>query len=211
MKENEFKNAFEYKVVYAFTIDDELHKGMIKIGDATLHTESMVDTLVPNCKELNQAVLKRIKSYTNTAGITTKLLHTELAIRTIKTEDGMKLKAFRDHDIHEILKNSGIENVVVGNTTGREWFKIDLETVKKAIEAVKHNVANLSNSEVVKFTPIIFRPEQEQAIEKTVKQFKKSDKMLWNAKMRFGKTVCALEVVKQCKFQKQSLLLTDPL
>lgn len=210
MKENEFKNAFEYKVVYAFTIDDELHKGMIKIGDATLHTESMVDTLVPNCKELNQAVLKRIKSYTNTAGITTKLLHTELAIRTIKTEDGMKLKAFRDHDIHEILKNSGIENVVVGNTTGREWFKIDLETVKKAIEAVKHNVANLSNSEVVKFTPIIFRPEQEQAIEKTVKQFKKSDKMLWNAKMRFGKTVCALEVVKQCKFQKTIIITHRP-
>ena len=31
-----FKNAFEFKVIYVFTIDDQAHKGLVKIGDATL-------------------------------------------------------------------------------------------------------------------------------------------------------------------------------
>ena len=90
-----FKNAFEYKVIYVFTIEDELHKGLVKIGDATLHTSTPVDQLTPGCRELNQASLKRIKSYTNTAGITPKILHSEVAIRTIHEKDGsIKIKAF---------------------------------------------------------------------------------------------------------------------
>ena len=28
---NEFKNAFDYKVIYVFAIDDEKHKGKVKI------------------------------------------------------------------------------------------------------------------------------------------------------------------------------------
>ena len=79
-----FKSAFEYKVVYVFTINDQAHKGLVKIGDATLHTDTSIDQLAPNCRELNQAALKRIKSYTNTAGLTPQLLHSEVAVRTIK-------------------------------------------------------------------------------------------------------------------------------
>ncbi|WP_342598785.1 Eco57I restriction-modification methylase domain-containing protein [Psychrobacillus sp. FSL H8-0483] len=209
--DNSFKNAFEYKVIYVFTIDDGAHKDLVKIGDATLHTDTQIDMLTPNSRELNQAALKRIKSYTNTAGFTPHLLHTEVAIRTIREKDGtIKLKAFRDHNVHDVLKNSGINNVAIGESTGLEWFKVDLETAKKAIDAVKKNVANLSNSDVVMHTPIIFRPEQVEAIAKTVKQFKKADRMLWNAKMRFGKTVCALEVVKQCKFEKTIIITHRP-
>lgn len=56
---------------------------------------------------------------------------------------------------------------------GREWFSIDKSTVLEAIRAVKKDYANLSNSKTSKYTPIIFRPEQKDAIERTVKQFKK--------------------------------------
>ena len=49
-----------------------------------------------------------------------------------------------------------------------------------------------------KFTP---RPEQSDAIEKAFKYFKKNDgkgpEFLWNAKMRFGKTVCALWLIER--------------
>src|SRR4051794_40194281 len=125
--DNSFKNSFEYKVIYVFTIDDDAHKGLVKIGDATLHTETQIDMLAPNSRELNQAALKRIKSYTNTAGFTPHLLHTEVAIRTIREKDGtVKLKAFRDHNVHDVLKNSGINNVAIGKSTGLEWFKVDL-------------------------------------------------------------------------------------
>jgi len=49
-----------------------------------------------------------------------------------------------------------------------------------------------------KFTP---RPEQSDAIERAFKYFKKNDgkgaEFLWNAKMRFGKTVCALWLIER--------------
>ena len=48
--------------------------------------------------------------------------------------------------------------------------------------------------------PIVFRDEQKKAIGDARKHFEKSDKrqqFLWNAKMRFGKTLCALELARQ--------------
>ncbi|WP_407536311.1 DEAD/DEAH box helicase family protein (plasmid) [Cetobacterium somerae] len=43
-----------------------------------------------------------------------------------------------------------------------------------------------------------------------MKQFKKKDKMLWNAKMRFGKTLCSLEVIRLMKFKKTIILTHRP-
>ena len=206
-----FKNTFEFKVIYVFTIDDQVHKGLVKIGDATLHTNTPIDQLIPDSRELNQSALKRIKAYTNTAGLTPHLLHSEIAVRNVKYKDGsMKVEAFRDYDVHKILKNSGIDNVQLGESTGKEWFPVDLETAEKAINAVKHNYANLSNTDIVKYSPIIFRPEQAACIAKVVKHFKKANRFLINAKMRYGKTFVSLEIVKQCKFKKTIILTHRP-
>lgn len=206
-----FKNAFEHKVIYVFTVNDEAHKGLVKIGDATLHTNTPIDALPPNSRELNQAAMERIKSYTNTVGVTPKLLHTEVAVRTIRGKDGsMALKAFRDHDVHAVLRNSGIKKETVGESTGREWFRIDVDTAKKAISAVKQNFANLSNTDVVQQAPFIFRPEQVECINKVTKHFKNADRFLINAKMRFGKTTVALEIVKKCEFEKTIILTHRP-
>mgnify|MGYP005760630681 CR=1 FL=1 len=205
-----FENAFNYKVIYAFTVNDDTHKGLIKIGDATLHTNSTIQALLPNCKELNQAALKRIKSYTNIVGITPILLYTELAVREIRNDDGIQLKAFRDYDVHRVLENSGIKKAKIDGSTGREWYEIEKDTVIEAINAVKKNYANLSNIKTSEYTPIIFRPEQKEAINKTIEHFKKGNRMLWNAKMRFGKTLCALEVIKQCKFKKTIIFTNRP-
>lgn len=208
---NEFENSFDYKVIYIFTIHDKAHKNMLKIGDATLHTNTSIDKLNPNCHELKQAALNRIRSYTNTAGLTPELLHAELAIKTIKNKDGSSsIKAFRDYEVHNVLRNSNIENKTIGNSTGREWFEIDLETAKKAIDAVKNGFSNLSNSTAKKHTEIIWRPEQEECIKKVVKHFKKSDRFLINAKMRYGKTLVTLEIVKECKFNKTIILTHRP-
>lgn len=207
----EFTNAFAYKVIYAFTINDDVHRGLIKVGDATLDSNLTPDNFPPNCHALNQAALKRIKEYTNTAGITPVLLHTELAIKQIKDNNGnIKVVAFRDHDVHRVLENSEIKKAKIQETTGREWYKITKETAIEAINAVKKSYANLSNVASNEFVPIIFRPEQKEAIERTVKQFKKNNRMLWNAKMRFGKTLSALEVVKRCGYKKTIILTHRP-
>lgn len=53
--ENVFGNSFAYKLIYIFTINDEAHKGLLKIGDATIQSDASIDALPPNCKPLNQA------------------------------------------------------------------------------------------------------------------------------------------------------------
>ena len=210
--ETVFGTAFEYKLIYVFAINDEAHKGLLKIGDTTIQSDASIDALFPNCKALNQAALSRIKQYTNTAGISAQLLHTELAVRLVRGKDGQQvLKAFRDHDVHRVLENSGIPKKKLKNSTSREWFEVDLATVQKAIEAVKKCQPNLSGMGAgTGFTPIVFRPEQEEAIEKTLKQFKTGSRMLWNAKMRFGKTLSALQVVKKSGFAKTIIVTHRP-
>lgn len=209
MKDKLFKDVFEYKVIYIFTIDDDLHKGLIKIGDATIHTESDIYSLHPNSRELNQAALKRIKSYTTTVGVVPKLLWTEIAIRNIKGKGGInELEAFRDYQVHSVLKNSNINPKKLGNS--REWFEIDLEVGKLAINAVKLNYSNLSNTNVNTHHKIEFRPEQKKCIEKVKNHFKKHDKFLINAKMRYGKTLVSLEIIKRCNFNKTIIMTHRP-
>ena len=207
-----FESSFEFKVIYIFSIDGEKHKGLIKIGDATIKTEKSIDKLPPNCKELKEAALKRIKEYTNTVAVNFTLLYTELAIKTVRDkEKNMVLKAFRDHEVHRVLENSGIRNEVLEGSTAREWYRIDLETAISAIEAVKNGYNNLSHIHTENdFRPIIFRPEQKEAIEKTIQRFKNGNKMLWNAKMRFGKTLSALQVAKEMKFKRTIIITHRP-
>lgn len=207
-----FESSFGRKLIYVFAINDDVHKEVLKIGDTTIKTDSSIDSLTKNCKALNKAAKKRIDEYTKTAAIPYQLLHTELAIKTIKDEKGKPLiKAFRDHDVHGVLQKSGFKKKKFGNNRGNEWFEVDLDTVLKAIEAVKKNNESIKNTGTDnKYSSIIFRPEQESAIEKTIKQFKTDNKMLWNAKMRFGKTLCALEVVKKLKFKKTIIITHRP-
>lgn len=206
-----FENAFDYKIIYVFTLNLEEYKGLVKIGDATLKTDKDISELAPDSHDLNQAARERIKQYTTTAGLEDKvqLLHTELAVHVVKDREGNpKLKAFRDHEVHSVLKNSNIMPKNMGQA--KEWYEVDLNTAIAAIKAVKDSQANLSGTSVTRKVPIVFRPEQLEAIDKTVKQFKKGDRMLWNAKMRFGKTLSALEVIKQCKFKKTIIATHRP-
>ena len=209
---NKFESSFEFKIIYIFRIDGEKHKGLLKIGDTTLKTDKLIDKLSPNSKELNQAALKRIKEYTNTVAVNIELLHTELAIKQVRDKTGsISVKAFRDYDVHRVLENSGIKNELLDGSTAREWYRIDLETAISAIETVKNGYNNLSNIHCENdFRPIIFRPEQKEAIEKTIQRFKNGNKMLWNAKMRFGKTLSALQVAKEMKFKRTIIITHRP-
>ena len=211
--EKTFKNTFSYKLIYVFAIPDDAHAGSVKVGDTKLDTDLTPDRLQPNCKELNQAALERIRSYTKTAAVDVTLLHTELAIRTIQKKDGSwNTESFRDYDVHRVLLNSGIKKKTFGDKKlGNEWFCCDDVTAIKAITAVKHGDASIDTLiPMDKFIPISFRPEQKDAIEKTVRQFKKSPRMLWNAKMRFGKTLSALEVVRRMDFERTVLITHRP-
>ena len=206
-----FESTAKYKLIYIFSINDEAHKGLLKVGEATISTTLDLDVLVPNCNPLNQAAKDRIKGYTATAGIGYKLEHTELALREVKYGGGTVLAGFSDKDVHAVLSNSGKRQIKPNGTSGNEWFEVDLATAKNAIKAVKEGRKFLSSAEkVVKSSPISFREEQEDAITKTLECFKKQNEMLWYAKMRFGKTLTSLEVVRRAEFRRVIIVTHRP-
>lgn len=204
-----FETTFAYKLIYIFRINDDAHKNLLKIGEATCFTEEQPAKLLPNCNRLNVAAKNRINEYTQTAGIKYELLHTELAMRRVVKDGKSLIEAFRDHDVHQVLIRSGIKRHFFDTEhKANEWFGVDLKTAKKAISAVKEGRSSLLSSEITEGkSPIVFRPEQADAIKRTIKQFKTGNQMLWNAKMRFGKTLTALQVAKECEF-KHTLILT---
>ena len=206
---SDFKQTFSYKLIYVFRINDEKHKNLLKVGEATCTTTTLPQDLIPNCKELNLSAKKRINQYTQTAGIDYDLLYTELAIK--KDEKG-KLVAFSDHDVHKVFERSNIKKHIFDTQNkANEWYQTNLETVKNAIIAVKTNRQSLLSNEIsTSHDPIVFRPEQLKAIHDTKAQFRKSDRMLWNAKMRFGKTLTALQVAKEMGYAKTIILTHRP-
>lgn len=202
-----FTTSLKLKLIYVFRINDEAHRGCLKIGEATSEDTELFG-LKPNSSALNKAAKTRINQYTQTAGIAYDLLHTELSIYS----KNKTIHGFTDSEVHRVLERSGVKRKVFDKKNkANEWFITDLETVKKAIAAVKEGRDSLHASEVTESqSPIIFRPEQKEAIEKTAKQFKKGNEMLWFAKMRFGKTLSALQVVKDHGFTRTLILTHRP-
>ncbi len=208
------KPTYDYTLIYAFSIDDGRHDNMLKVGKATINYFKKWQDLTPDCELLIKAAKARITQETGTAAIEYKLEYTELAIYEADGEEF----GFDDHDVHDVLENSGYHAVEFANLeyNPKEWYPVTTELVIKAINAVKHNQSLLERkdwktaSAREKKTEIVLREEQELAVTKTLTQFLHGSKMLWDAKMRFGKTLCALEVVKRKPFNRVLILTHRP-
>lgn len=202
-----FESSLKSKLIYVFAINDERHRDCLKIGETTIE-EDDGSNLFNNTEALQKAAHKRIRQYTKTAGIAYQLLYTEISIFV---RSGM-IMTFNDKQVHKVLERSGIKRKEFDGVTGAdEWYCCDLETVKKAIAAVKRGDTSLHPSDITQgLSPIIFRPEQQEAINKTRKRFKRGNQMLWNAKMRFGKTLSALQVIKEEEFRRTLILTHRP-
>lgn len=206
------ESTLKAKLIYVFGIDDKTHEGCLKIGEATLDEDADLFALSPNCEALNNAAHKRISQYTQTAGIQYHLFHTELAMRT----KDKQIQGFNDKAVHDVLLHSGLKrkDFNLGEGKASEWFIVDLNTAIAAIKAVKANKEALDGSQITSGqTPIILRNEQRAAIEQTKTRFVEGDQMLWNAKMRFGKTLTALQLFKELsqaepKQYRRMLILT---
>lgn len=219
-----YVSALSPKLVYIMTIPDEQHTGCVKVGDATVDTDEVKDLfdLQPNSKVLNQAAKKRIDSYTKTASISYRLHHTEMLVYLHKG----KIEGIRDYAVRDILLRSGIKKRDFGHANqGREWYCCDIQTAINAIKAAKEGRSALNPDEITttkqsdigeNVTPyntssIIFREEQIRAINRTVTYFSGSGKqMLWNAKMRFGKTLTSLEVARRLNAHRTLILTHRP-
>lgn len=197
----DYTAAFAAKLVYVFRIPDAVHAGCVKIGEATVPREAGdPSTLAPNCRALNQAAKARIDSYTKTAGIAYDLLHVEAILPT--SDAARKKPPSGDAAVHAVLVRSGIPRVDfdLGNKRS-EWFRCSLATAQAAIAAARRGDLALSTGvkadRAAVPAPIVLRKEQSDAVEKTIARFAKHDRFLWNAKMRFGKTLAAFETARR--------------
>ncbi|MGE4497624.1 MAG: GIY-YIG nuclease family protein [Deferribacterales bacterium] len=130
-----------------------------------------------------------------------RIVFSESAIRP----DG---STFTDHDIHRVLVRKGIIRIE------GEWFRCSVTDVQAAYLAVKNNEANIEN----RTCSFPMRPEQEEAVNRTISYFEKMNKeypqsipkFLWNAKMRFGKTFASYQLARRMNFTKVLVLTFKP-
>lgn len=205
----------KYNLIYIYAIDDDAHKGLLKIGQTSFSSSYSIAQLSPNCPALNQNAHLRIQQQTKTALVSYNLLYTELATRTITMQDGSsQIQSFEDHDVHNVLLNSGFHSKkFVESGKPSEWFEVDFESAKNAIEAVKQGRTSLvpNNYGVSTFKPkITLRREQEENVKYTIDIFKRYDTMLWDCKMRYGKTVTAYELIKRQGYKKVIVITHRP-
>lgn len=191
----------KYKpIIYAYTEKDGLGKivneGYIKVGFTTRHK---FDNDFENA-------LDRIKEQTHTAGLVPTILKTWDAY----DENGNQ---FSDKDIHKILEKNGHEQLM-STTDDNEWYKCTLEDIERAI-LIAQKGKDFGIERTNSFKP---RPEQEEAIIKTMEYFTKEKKenpnnvpkFLWNAKMRFGKTFTTYELAKMMDMKRVLILTFKP-
>ena len=226
MNGQEFVGTAQYNLIYIFSIDDEAHKGYLKIGEHSFSSSSSYKQLTDDCDELNKNAHSRIEQYTKTALIHYELLHTELARIQIKLSDGtIENSAFSDHDVHAVLDNSGFDVHKFRNSgKDSEWYKVSLHQAIAAIKAVKQGrhvltAAEINGTEQLSFIPedksisrpqIILRDEQKACIAKTKSVFAVDDHMLWDCKMRFGKTITAYSLIKEVGYKKVLVVTHRP-
>lgn len=205
----------DYWLIYVYAIYDEKHRGLRKVGMTSFSSYDSIAELPPNCPRLNEEAHKRIAEQTRTALVDYDLLYTELAVRWITMRDGSaQTKLFTDKDVHRVLERAGIR-IIRFTESGKksEWCETeDLELIKAAIAAVKAGRSELSPAAPVGVAeaPIVYRAEQLECVEKTEKIFKAHDTMLWNCKMRFGKTVTAYEHIKRSGYLRSIVITHRP-
>ena len=226
--EHIYLGTMQYNLIYIYSMPYEDHSGLLKIGMTSFQSESSYLQLPPNCDELNKFAHKRIKEQTRTGLTQYTLHHTELARKQVRLADGtIESTSFTDHDVHIVLDNSGYSVRKFHDTNqDSEWYRITLAPAIAAIRAVKEGRDVLTPAEKgeavqtsllapeepqAKAKPkITLREEQQECIDKTKKVFKSGDRMLWDCKMRFGKTITAYSLVKQMGFQKVLVVTHRP-
>lgn len=190
-------NITKSRLLYVYTIADTKHRGLLKVGEVLVSNET---AKLGDMSQLMRAVREVIDKRKYLQGVKYHLEYVECT-----TYNDIQL--YTAQKVHDCLHNSGVPSKYLNryNRTDADiWFQTDIETVRQAITAVKQGRKTFNGTDsAAKPRQIVFRPEQEKAIADTVKHFsgKTGKRYLWNAKMRFGKTLSGLEVARRMEYQ----------
>lgn len=157
--------------VYAYSIDDKAHIGLLKIGQTT------------------RDVKRRIGEQVKTAAIKNYTIELD---ESAERDDG---SIFTDHQVRAALVKKGFPNVEL------EWVRCSLKDLRTVLTELRtgkqftgthHETFPMrrEQSEAVNVTHAYFHSRWREDIH-AVPRF------LWNAKMRFGKTFTAYQLAKK--------------
>lgn len=193
------------RLLYVLSINDRIHRGLLKIGEVFVDNE-----ISDNPSRHAKAVLEILNERPYMSGFTYNLEYVECT--TYENS-----KCYNAYKVHCKLHAMGFlsktlakyKDPIYEQTENADiWFACTVSEIQQAIQQIKHKDDDES------YGTIQFRPEQKKAINSTVKHFLKDPKKgrhyLWNAKMRFGKTLCGLEVAKQCGFRSTLIITHRP-
>lgn len=198
------------RLLYVLSINDRKHQGLLKIGEVFVDND-IADS--PSRQELGKAVRAVLDARPYMQGVA---YHIEYVECTTYYQDS---KCYKADDIYRTLRAMDITSKTLGKykdpTTGQTedadiWFACTIFDIQDAISKIKQGKGAGHGA-------IKFRPEQEKAIHDTVEYFQKEFKdpnkgkhYLWNAKMRFGKTLSGLEVAKRCGYRSTLIITHRP-
>ena len=191
---------YSYRVIYAYSLPDK--KGLIKVADRLVS----LDSTELKEAEKNPEILKMFIE----DALPSKAQLERVWFGVFKNAGGERL-SIKLQDVYNVLKERvgcvAIRPKDEDNPEDRDiWFKASLAEVEKAVQTAQRRESGEDKS--TKSSQIIFRPEQKDAIKQTVEALRNGHtRYLWNAKMRFGKTLCALQVAKDMGY-KHTLIIT---
>jgi hypothetical protein len=157
--------------IYAYSIDDDAHAGLLKVGQTT------------------RDVKRRVAEQVKTAAIKNYRIQLD---ESAERNDG---SIFTDHDVRAALVRKGLKNAEL------EWMRCAVKDVKTVLTELRtgqrftgthHETFPMrrEQAEAVKVTHAYFLSRWAEDIH-AVPRF------LWNAKMRFGKTFTTYQLAKK--------------
>ncbi|MBW7964142.1 restriction endonuclease [Bradyrhizobium sp. BR 10261] len=170
--------------IYAYSIDDQAHAGLLKVGQTT------------------RDVKRRVAEQVKTAAIKNYTIELD---ESGERDDGT---IFSDHEVRAALRKKGFENAEL------EWMRCTVEDVMTVLTELRtgqrftgtHHLTfpmRREQAEAVELTHAYFLSRWAED-EKAVPRF------LWNAKMRFGKTFTAYQLAKKIGAERVLVVTFKP-
>jgi len=170
--------------IYAYSIADKAHKGLLKVGQTT--------------RNVKQRIAEQVK----TAAIKNYRIELE---ESAERDDG---SLFSDHDVRAALVRKGFENVEL------EWMRCTVKDVKTVLAELRtgqiftgthHETFPMRREQLdaVAKTSDYYNSiwaENKNAV----------PRFLWNAKMRFGKTFTTYQLAKKLKAKRVLVVTFKP-
>ena len=170
--------------IYAYSIDDAAHKGLLKVGQTTRNVKQRV------AEQVKTAAIKNV---------------TIVLDEPAERDDG---SIFSDHHVRAALVKKGFDNVEL------EWMRCSVKDLKTVLTELRtgqqftgthHETFPMrrEQAEAVKVTHAYFHSRWAEDLH-AVPRF------LWNAKMRFGKTFTTYQLAKKLDAKRVLVVTFKP-